>query len=45
MMLGWQTWNVLLPVIIVSYEQQIKNLIFNCRPEWLPELAKYYSTF
>lgn len=27
----------------VSYQQQIDNLVFNCRTEWLPELTKYFS--
>lgn len=28
---------------VISYEQQVQNLIFNCRTDWLPELAKYYK--
>lgn len=27
----------------VSYQAQIANLVFNCRPEWLPTLAKYFK--
>lgn len=27
----------------VSYQSQIANLIFNCRPEWLPTMAKYFK--
>lgn len=27
----------------VSYQQQINDLIFNCRPEWLPEYSKYFN--
>ncbi len=27
----------------VSYEQQIQNLVFNCRIEWLPEFSKYFK--
>ena len=30
---------------IVPYEQQIRNLVFNCRPEWLPELTKYITIY
>ncbi len=27
----------------ISYQQQITSLIFNCRPEWLPTLTKYFT--
>lgn len=27
----------------VSYEQQVQRLVFNCRPEWLPEFSKYFK--
>ncbi len=27
----------------VSYETQVNNLVFNCRPEWLPELTKNFQ--
>ncbi|MEX1995374.1 MAG: CapA family protein [Candidatus Saccharimonadales bacterium] len=27
----------------VSYQAQIANLVFNCRPEWLPTMAKYFK--
>ena len=27
----------------VSYEQQVANLVFNCRPEFLPSMLKYIS--
>ena len=30
---------------IVPYEQQINNLVFNCRPEWLPEMTKYVNIY
>ena len=26
----------------IPYRQQVDNLIFNCRPEWLPTLGQYY---
>lgn len=26
-----------------SYEQQVQNLVFNCRTEWLPEFSKYFK--
>jgi poly-gamma-glutamate synthesis protein (capsule biosynthesis protein) len=29
----------------VPYETQIQRLVFNCRPEWLPELTKYVQLF
>ncbi len=29
--------------ITIPYAQQIANLQFNCRPEWLPEFTKYFS--
>ena len=30
---------------VVPYETQIQHLVFNCRPEWLPELTKYVQLF
>ena len=30
---------------VVSYQTQINNLVFNCRPEFLPEAAKYFNIF
>src|SRR5665647_26819 len=27
---------------VVSYETQVDSLIFNCQPQWLPTLKKYY---
>lgn len=30
---------------VVPYQQQIDNLIFNCRPEFLPGLTKYFNLF
>jgi len=30
---------------VVPYQQQVDNLIFNCRPEFLPEAAKYFNLF
>src|SRR3989344_8980056 len=29
----------------VPYQTQIDNLIFNCRPEFLPEATKYFNLF
>jgi len=29
----------------VPYQTQVDNLIFNCRPEFLPEAAKYFNLF
>ena len=28
---------------LLSFQQQIDTLIFNCRPEYLPEMAKYFK--
>lgn len=30
---------------VVSYQQQITNLIFNCHPNWFPALKKYFTMF
>ena len=30
---------------VVSYQRQIQNLVFNCPPEFLPEMAKYFDIF
>jgi Bacterial capsule synthesis protein PGA_cap len=30
---------------VVPYSVQIEKLVFNCRPEWLPELTKYVQLF
>ena len=30
---------------VVPYEKKIANLVFNCRPEWLPELTKYVQLY
>ncbi len=30
---------------VVPYQDQIDHLVFNCRPEWLPELTKYFKFF
>ncbi len=30
---------------VVPYQTQINNLIFNCRPEFLPAAAKYFNIF
>lgn len=30
---------------VVPYSTQIERLVFNCRPEWLPELTKYVQLF
>lgn len=27
----------------VSYQEQINNLVFNCRPEWLANYSKYFN--
>lgn len=27
----------------ISYQEQVQNLVFNCRPEWLPTLSKYFN--
>ena len=27
---------------VVSYQTQVNSLIFNCQPQWLPTLKKYY---
>lgn len=29
--------------LTISYQEQINNLVFNCRPEWLPEFKKYFN--
>ncbi len=29
--------------IDIPYAQQIANLQFNCRPEWMPEVSKYFT--
>lgn len=29
--------------LVIPYQQQIANLQFNCRPEWLPEFSKYFT--
>lgn len=28
---------------VIPYAQQVANTVFNCRPEWLPEIAKYFN--
>ncbi len=28
---------------VIPYQQQIANLQFNCRPEWLPQISKYFN--
>jgi len=30
---------------VVLYETQVNNLVFNCRPEFLPEAAKYFNLY
>lgn len=30
---------------VVPYQTQIDSLVFNCRPEFLPELTKYFNLF
>ena len=30
---------------VVPYQTQIDKLVFNCRPEWLPELTKYVQLY
>ena len=30
---------------VVPYQTQVDNLVFNCRPEFLPEAAKYFNLF
>lgn len=30
---------------VVPYQTQVNNLIFNCRPEFLPEASKYFSIY
>lgn len=30
---------------VVPYELQVSNLVFNCRPEWLPEMTKYITIY
>lgn len=30
---------------VVPYQDQIDHLVFNCRPEWLPSLTKYFNFF
>ena len=27
----------------VSYQEQVTNLVFNCRPEWLPAMSRYFT--
>lgn len=29
--------------VVIPYAQQVANTVFNCRPEWLPEIAKYFN--
>src|SRR5690606_2552498 len=29
--------------VTIPYAQQVANLQFNCRPEWLPQFSKYFS--
>lgn len=43
---GWST-DFECPITnnVVPYQTQIKNLIFNCRPEFLPAAAKYFNIF
>jgi hypothetical protein len=30
---------------VVSYQEQITNLVFNCHPNWFPALGKYFTMF
>ncbi len=43
---GWST-DFECPITnnVVPYETQINNLVFNCRPEFLPGLTKYFNLF
>lgn len=43
---GWST-DFECPITnnVVPYELQISNLVFNCRPEFLPGLSKYFNIF
>lgn len=43
---GWST-DFECPITnnVVPYELQISNLVFNCRPEFVPGLAKYFNLF
>ncbi|NDC94777.1 hypothetical protein EBZ38_09650, partial [bacterium] len=43
---GWST-DFECPITnnVVLYELQISNLVFNCRPEFLPGLTKYFNIF
>lgn len=43
---GWMTdFECPITTNDVPYQRQIDNLIFNCRPEWLPTLTKYFKFF
>jgi poly-gamma-glutamate synthesis protein (capsule biosynthesis protein) len=43
---GWST-DFECPITnnVVPYDLQISNLVFNCRPEFLPGLTKYFNIF
>lgn len=30
---------------VVSYQEQVKNLVFNCNPYWFPALKKHFTMF
>jgi poly-gamma-glutamate synthesis protein (capsule biosynthesis protein) len=43
---GWMTdFECPITTNDVPYQRQIDNLIFNCRPEWLPAMTKYFKFF